>query len=824
MRPVRLELTGFSAYRATTVINFTDADLHVFVGPTGAGKSSVIDGIVFALYGAVPRYGKNNVVAPAINQLATEARVRLDFSIGSTPWTAVRVVRRTASGASTKEARLIRGFGTDDEETVAGNTTELDAAIVELLGLTVDQFTKTAILPQGAFARFLSDPPAERQTLLRRLLGMERFSAMASAARARATSTSTRSDTIAAQLHRLDVPSEDELRAAEQRLEQLAELDAELSTAVPRLRDASHELARRRRQHEESVEVTAALAALRLPDGFETLAEQLDALDLEHDEAERCLVDARAELAAREKGRVDEALIDEWRDALASWTSILDAQQRVEDRTAQIAEATEAAAAAAETAQVAASTLDTATHHLEHVRQHVAAVSLREALVVGERCPVCNLAVEHVPDDDGDGLVLDDARIAVDAARNRRDDAVKTASTADATVLALVNERDDLAASVDAQRHTLAAKLDDLQNRDEQERLDVSMDPGLAERIAARLEDATVQRDRERLAADQLAAALSRRDAIDARRAAHASAEATIAEMVSTIRSRFGSLAPPPAESTQHRVELAELVRWAETTAQQRHTDEAEIGEQLAADDLELTDEARSFERRAASLGVTTDSLPNDVDELRAAVGAAHATILTEHRARNENVARAATLAAEIAELDEATAVATELGRLLGARGFEQWLLNDVVADLAARASTHLVRLARGRWTIDVVDGEFVVIDHRNADEIRSARTLSGGETFLTSLSLALALADSIAELSVEGAPALESMFLDEGFGTLDPEALDIVASAIEELGADGRMIGIVTHITELAERMPVRFEVTNESGAASVARIEGDR
>ncbi|CAN0312269.1 unnamed protein product, partial [Phaeothamnion confervicola] len=113
------------------------------------------------------------------------------------------------------------------------------------------------------------------------------------------------------------------------------------------------------------------------------------------------------------------------------------------------------------------------------------------------------------------------------------------------------------------------------------------------------------------------------------------------------------------------------------------------------------------------------------------------------------------------------------------------------------------------------------VRDHNNADDIRGARTLSGGETFLVSLSLALALASSTAELAPEGAPQLESIFLDEGFGTLDSNTLDTVASAIEELGASGRMVGIVTHIRELADRMPVRLEVTKSGGSSRVERVE---
>ena len=99
----------------------------------------------------------------------------------------------------------------------------------------------------------------------------------------------------------------------------------------------------------------------------------------------------------------------------------------------------------------------------------------------------------------------------------------------------------------------------------------------------------------------------------------------------------------------------------------------------------------------------------------------------------------------------------------------------------------------------------------------RSVKTLSGGETFLASLGLALALAESLASLSAEDrvGEALESLFLDEGFGSLDPETLGQVVQAIEALQGGERMVGVITHLPELAEQMPARISVgRSERGA----------
>ncbi|MCY3838285.1 MAG: SMC family ATPase, partial [Gammaproteobacteria bacterium] len=173
MRPEALELDGFTVFREPTRVEFAEADLFAFTGPTGAGKSSLIDAMVFALYGSVPRLDDERAVAPVISQGRQDARVRFDFALGEQRYTAVRVVRRgKGATASTREARL-----QCDDEVVAGNVRELDAEIKRLLGLDFRQFTTCAVLPQGEFARFLHAPPGERQKLLTRLLGFSVYGA-----------------------------------------------------------------------------------------------------------------------------------------------------------------------------------------------------------------------------------------------------------------------------------------------------------------------------------------------------------------------------------------------------------------------------------------------------------------------------------------------------------------------------------------------------------------------------------------------------------------------------------------------------------------------
>ena len=137
---------------------------------------------------------------------------------------------------------------------------------------------------------------------------------------------------------------------------------------------------------------------------------------------------------------------------------------------------------------------------------------------------------------------------------------------------------------------------------------------------------------------------------------------------------------------------------------------------------------------------------------------------------------------------------------------------------LVEAASSSLLELSGGQFTLAHEKGEFFVIDHADAEAKRSVRTLSGGETFQASLALALALSAELSSMS-SNAAKLDSIFLDEGFGSLDPDSLEVVAVTLERLAAGDRMVGIVTHVQGLAERIPTRFVVTRTSRSSTVVR-----
>lgn len=148
-------------------------------------------------------------------------------------------------------------------------------------------------------------------------------------------------------------------------------------------------------------------------------------------------------------------------------------------------------------------------------------------------------------------------------------------------------------------------------------------------------------------------------------------------------------------------------------------------------------------------------------------------------------------------------------------RNYAQQITLDVLLNYA---NHHLAHLAR-RYRLERVPESLalLVVDQDMGDERRSVHSLSGGESFLLSLSLALALA-SLSAHRVR----VESLFIDEGFGSLDPETLRVAVDALDRLQAQGRKVGIISHVQELTERIGARIEVLRGPGGASRIRVSG--
>jgi exonuclease SbcC len=207
------------------------------------------------------------------------------------------------------------------------------------------------------------------------------------------------------------------------------------------------------------------------------------------------------------------------------------------------------------------------------------------------------------------------------------------------------------------------------------------------------------------------------------------------------------------------------------------------------------------------------ESLDGLAQKVHEAVRDATAAAATTARSAEELAARVKRrkgLAEEVVQLEDRARLFKTLALELRADRLVAFLQAEALQVLAAAGSDRLASLSDDRYRLVCRDDEFLVVDTWNGDEERSVRTLSGGETFLASLALALALAEQARSLSVTDRARLDSLFLDEGFGTLDPETLRTVVDAIEQLAGDGRLVGVITHVPELAEQFP-RIEVRKD-------------
>lgn len=158
---------------------------------------------------------------------------------------------------------------------------------------------------------------------------------------------------------------------------------------------------------------------------------------------------------------------------------------------------------------------------------------------------------------------------------------------------------------------------------------------------------------------------------------------------------------------------------------------------------------------------------------------------------------------------------------------FQTYVLHSLLDDVMEMANQRLLIMSRGQYELHAGQRQranqqggldMEIFDHYSG-YARPLATLSGGESFLASLALALGLADVVQACA--GGVRLDTMFIDEGFGTLDSETLDVALKALFELQKSGRLIGIISHVEELRSRIPARLEVTKTKSGGSTAHFE---
>ena len=171
MRPVSLRVENFASYRGVVELDFAPLELFAISGPTGAGKSSLLDAIIFALYGATPRLGPHP--AEMISLGADRMSVMVDFQIGTQRYRVARVAQRRGG-----KAQLEQVCSDNGPQPLKEGVREVTEEVARLIGLSYDAFIQAVVLPQGEFQRFLQNEPRKRRDILSKILRLEVYERM----------------------------------------------------------------------------------------------------------------------------------------------------------------------------------------------------------------------------------------------------------------------------------------------------------------------------------------------------------------------------------------------------------------------------------------------------------------------------------------------------------------------------------------------------------------------------------------------------------------------------------------------------------------------
>lgn len=861
MRLHHLEVTAFGPFADTVAVDFdhlSDAGLFLLSGPTGAGKTSVLDAVCFALYGDVPG-DRGSAKRLRSDQAAPDVRPRvvLEATLSGRRFRIVRSPawerpKKRGEGMTTEQASVSIAERVDGEWTT--HSTRLDETghlVTRLVGMNVGQFTQVAMLPQGRFQAFLRARSEERHHLLQQLFRTGRFEDVERWLRDRRLALRKESESAEAEVADLvsrvseatgaDAPESDldawarglrdtaAARCAEtaaaaagaaeteaaaraaleagrvlgQRRERIAAATAErdrLQAAAPDHEAARARLAAARRAagvvplHRVAVAARAAVTSTdrdALEQGLAAAVEEAGRIRALQPRARR-LREVQSESRRLDARRAELARADQVARA--------NARQRVERLTARLADAERAH----EAARVQTLDLRERAITLREQRVNGMAAEIAAALVVGGSCPVCGscdhphkaTAASDAPDEAAEKAAQ---RAADDAAATEflRKDEVRDLATA----LAAATEQLDVSPpEIATESAAVAAALAHL----------TAEAADLVEALAG------YDEDRLRVATRQEREARTALAALDD----HAAAEQALAEAVTA--SGFPSAADAVAAALDER----------------------------AYDDL--AHRLAEHDRRLAA--VTAVLAEPDADEVVAApppdlpaLASAHETALAtlgDARAREQHWASRARRLADLAtRLDAALAAWAPLRADLdlvarlsafveGKAADNRWqmrlsayVLGYRLSQVVAAANTRLAGMSDQRYSLEHTGrrgagetrgGLSLLVRDDWSGEARDPATLSGGETFVVSLALALGLADVVTQEA--GGADLDTLFVDEGFGSLDADTLDDVMDTLDTLRDGGRVVGVVSHVAEMRDRIPTQLLVSKDRKGSTLA------
>lgn len=911
MRPRMLIMTAFGPYAGKTALDMDrlgEEGIYLITGDTGAGKTTIFDGITYALYGETSggvRKADMMRCTYAEEDLPTE--VELTFAYGREDY---RIRRRPAY-----ERRKKRGEGVTrspavcelmmPDGTVLTKEREVTAAVIDLLGVDKAQFTQIAMIAQGDFRKLILAETRERISIFRHIFQTGRYQQLQERIREEARRLDRqregRRQRIDAYVESLEA-EETELTGDERLMvgiDMLLEADREKQTELSgRLEQWSQQMQERQRElaeGESAAEIIArqeadrkALEALketsadaekrlseaeaRQSEGAAFLEEAaaIESRMKEYDEAERLTAEKSRlaeELAVREKalsqaGARKEELqqtVERGRKALEELGQAgeqlerLRGEQKAKTAKNQGLEALESSINDAISAEKEQRTEqenyrrladDADRRQREHQRLQrifldAQAGVLAASLTEGEPCPVCGSA-EHprpaklsaeVPDQKS----LDAAEKAAAGARKKAEESSRKSAAMQAAQQTRQQEigrsgknliegfagEEDLSArkeQVLREKRVVQEKLTALQEQIRAEESRFAEKQRLEKQLPLdwkALEEADRKRQEEENAVAFLKTVLEEKDKslqIQRGKLSHPSREAA-REAAEKLREKSGQIRNVLKEARQAHSRCQKEKESLE--GRLRQAEELLAGAE-APDILALKRKLEDARREEQDLR----------QQLQEVTSRLHANERSAGRIREE-------MAAMEEEEDRYTQIrglAETVGGTLS--GSDRIMLEAFVQmqyfdRIVKRANTRLMVMTGGRYCMkrrrSPADRrgqsglELNVVDYHNGTE-RDIRTLSGGESFEASLALALGLSDEVQ--SGAGGIRLDTLFVDEGFGSLDPETLEKAMDALRSLSKSSRLVGVISHVEEMKSRIDRQIRVTKNADGTSEVKI----
>jgi exonuclease SbcC len=855
MIPLRLEIKNFMAYRDADPIDFTGLHVVALTGDNGAGKSALLDAVTWALWG-MARAKRDDEL---ISQGATDMRVALTFSEGKHVYQVVRTrkVGKAVKGKAPTSTGTLEFFvKTADNgwnqitETRAAETQD---KIVRTLNLTYDTFINSAYLKQGRADEFTLKPPAQRKELLAEILNLDIWQDYEQRAK----------DKLVALVKEQDKYRHD-LEAAEQEIARLPEYEQQLEAAQTALQSSQQTLGEAEaamleieRQRERAgalrAQLTQAEARLRGVQNemaalhterakhSELLAQYQSAIT-QRDEIERGFVEleqtrtqnetfnlklsSMTELNAR-KHAAETTIADERRKR----ESEVDERQRrlrelqrlaLEDGLPQKLAEVNAQLTALEASQVARDALQhdlvearekqgEARAQNEQLRREMNDLKTRIAALgkVGAICPTC-----------GRELVEDDRVRLLDDWKHQGKDRGDAHRANEALMKQLTDHRAGIEARVEELTRGLAG-MTGLQREQAalEDRLTKAQDAEaqLPEAETA-LAEAQAVLDAGGFAPEAqagLAKVMDELAALGYDAEAHTALRQSLAAL-NTFAERKSQLdrAAIAVESEQRALQALALQK--EALAGRQAVEDKAIGELRSA-----IDGCEQELRREPEVSATLDRARNDffatrrkVDQTNQQVQSCLALRGTRDRLRDE----LDTLAREESLLDE-------LRTAFGKNGVPAMVIESALPELEASANTLLGKMSNGRMNVRFETQRLTqkgeaseTLEIRISDELgeRAYEMYSGGEAFRVNFAIRIALSKLLAH---RANAKLQTLFVDEGFGTQDAQGRERLVEAIKAIEDDFERIVVITHIDELRDAFPARIEVT-KTAKGSVARV----